>query len=150
MKKVTRKVPQSVKTQRKIDAAVQRALTNQIQVDIKQNPDPSPAIQSILEKIDRRQVIPLLERTSTQKSLIPVKGPNGLMIPNVGQGWKLFSNIAFASIIGTQAFFANLDPEIIASLPDNIQYYVTAIQAVVGIAARLINQTKLKKGVANV
>lgn len=85
------------------------------------------------------------------KSLLPVKDPNkGLLIPNANQGWKLFSNIAFASIIGTQAFFANLDPEVVSSLPDNIQYYVTIIQALVGIGARLINQTKRKNGASDV
>lgn len=91
------------------------------------------------------------QNDTEKKSLLPVKdASHGLLIPNANQGWKLFSNIAFASIIGTQAFFANLDPEVIAALPDNIQYYVTAFQAIVGIAARLINQTKRKNGAKNV
>lgn len=154
MKKITRKTPQSVKTQRKIDAAVDAALKQQSNVYVQVKQHDAAEIEQLKEamsKLNKNQILPVLGLSEAQKkSLLPVRDPkNGLLIPNANQGWKLFSNIAFASIIGTQAFFANLDPEVIAALPDNIQYYVTAFQAVVGIAARLINQTK-RKGVADV
>lgn len=155
MKKPTRKTPQSVKTQRKIDAAVDAALKQQSQVyiNVKQKDDAEiEHMKKAFSKLQGSQILPVLDAPVVQKkSLLPVRDPtHGLLIPNAKESWKLFSNIAFASIIGTQAFFANIDPEIIAALPDNIQYYVTAFQAVVGIAARLINQTKRKQGAADV
>lgn len=154
MKKITRKTPQSVKTQCKIDAAVKAALKKQDHFYISVIEQDAEEIKLLKERLHNQyisQILPVMDLPVDQKkSLLPVRDPkNGLLIPNANQGWKLFSNIAFASIIGTQAFFANLDPEVIAALPDNIQYYVTAFQAVIGIAARLINQTK-RKGVADV
>ncbi len=154
MKKTNRKTPQSVKTQLKIDAAVDAALKQQSQVYIHVKQQDAADIERLKEtvsKLQKSQVLPVLDVSNVQKkSLLPVRDPkNGLLIPNANQGWKLFSNIAFASILASQAFFANLDPEVIAALPDNIQYYVTGFQALIGIAARLINQTK-RKGVADV
>ncbi|RXS99016.1 hypothetical protein [Acinetobacter junii] len=150
MKKITRKTPQSVKTQRKIDAVINDVAAEKDQYYKNLIHTQQTRHNNEIEQL-KKIGVPVLGLSEAQKkSLLPVRDPkNGLLIPNANQGWKLFSNIAFASIIGTQAFFANLDPEVIAALPDNIQYYVTAFQAVIGIAARLINQTK-RKGVANV
>lgn len=150
MKKITRKTPQSVKTQRKIDAVINDVAAEKDQYYKNLIHTQQTRHNNEIEQL-KKIGVPVLGLSEAQKkSLLPVRDPkNGLLIPNANQGWKLFSNIAFASIIGTQAFFANLDPEVIAALPENIQYYVTAFQAVVGIAARLINQTK-RKGVANV
>lgn len=150
MKKITRKTPQSVKTQRKIDAVINDVAAEKDRYYKNLIHSQQTRHNNEIEQLKQIGVPELGLSEAQKKSLLPVRDPkNGLLIPNANQGWKLFSNIAFASIIGTQAFFANLDPEVIAALPDNIQYYVTAFQAVIGIAARLINQTK-RKGVANV
>lgn len=150
MKKITRKTPQSVKTQRKIDAVINDVAAEKDRYYKNLIHSQQTRYNNEIEQLKQIGVPELGLSEAQKKSLLPVRDPkNGLLIPNANQGWKLFSNIAFASIIGTQAFFANLDPEVIAALPDNIQYYVTAFQAVIGIAARLINQTK-RKGVANV
>lgn len=150
MKKITRKTPQSVKTQRKIDTVINDVAAEKDRYYKNLIHSQQTRHNNEIEQLKQIGVPELGLSEAQKKSLLPVRDPkNGLLIPNANQGWKLFSNIAFASIIGTQAFFANLDPEVIAALPDNIQYYVTAFQAVIGIAARLINQTK-RKGVANV
>lgn len=145
-KKGGRKVPQSVKTNRKIDAAIEDRNRFYGGVISRQE----HKYEAEIEQIKQSYVSAEIGEFKQQISLLPVPNPSGgLLIPNAKDGLKLFSNIAFASIIGTQAFFANVDPEVIAALPENIQYYVTAIQALVGIAARLINQSK-RKGVTNV
>ena len=85
-----------------------------------------------------------------KKSLLPVRDPvHGLFVPDAKQSWKRYSNISLAIIIATQAFFASLDPDVITALPENIQYYIAIAQALLGIGASVINQTK-RKGAADV
>lgn len=161
MKKISRKVPQSVKTQRKIDTAVDAALKRQSQtyINVKQRNDAE--IEQLRDDIAQsfkhhKQIVPdyshgLFEETpQAKKSLLPVRDPvHGLLTPDAKQSWKRYSNITLAIIIATQAFFASLDPEVIAALPDNIQYYIAIAQALLGIGASVINQTK-RKGAADV
>lgn len=154
MKKITRKTPQSVKTQRKIDAALAQQeevnrrnvalMLNRHLTQIEMLKKPASAITpDYLGGLDRTQQV--------KKSLLPVRDPvHGLLTPDAKQSWKRYSNITLALIIATQAFFASLDPVVVAALPDNIQYYIGIIQALVGIGASVINQTKRGKGAADV
>lgn len=159
MKKTTRKTPQSVKTQRKIDAAVDVALKQQSQAysSVKQrNEVEIDRLKLVIQNSQNNPIIPdysnkLIEKIpQIKKSLLPVRDPvHGLLTPDAKQSWKRYSNITLAIIIATQAFFASLDPSVIAALPENIQYYIGIIQALVGIGASVINQTK-RKGAADV
>lgn len=137
MKKIKRKVPQSVKVQRRIDAAVE---------------------QSIAENkrfydglIHRREQKHVSEITTLQKEILTttpqllVSKNNGIVVSNWRNSWKWMSNIAFALIIAIQAFFDTLPPELIATLPHDAQSKITMVLAVLGVIGRFINQSRQPK-----
>lgn len=164
MKKTTRKVPQSVKTQQKIDSVINEVAAEKDryykQLIVAQQRRHNTEIEQLKQQIVQptpMRIVPdytdgLFEETQqVKKSLLPVRDPvHGLLTPDAKQSWKRYSNITLALIIATQAFFASLDPVVVAALPDNIQYYIGIIQALVGIGASVINQTKRGKGAADV
>lgn len=155
MKKTTRKTPQSVKTQRKIDIAIDQVANEKDQYYKRLMTNQRTLHNSEIEQL-KQQIVPdytaglIEEPQPLKKSLLPVRDPvHGLFVPDAKQSWKRYSNISLAIIIATQAFFASLDPDVITALPENIQYYIAIAQALLGIGASVINQTK-RKGAADV
>ena len=136
MKKTTRKVPQSVKTQRKIDAALAQQ-----------------------EQVNRRSVALMLSRHLAQIEML--KKPASAIAPDyvVGvldetihtsfvvndwrKGWKWFSNLALAAIVAINT--APIPPELLDSLSPDARQQVTIGLAVVGILGRFINQSRKKE-----
>jgi len=68
----------------------------------------------------------------------------GVLVHNWRNGWKWFSNLAFAGIVAIQTFYDTLPPELIESLPTDARSKITITLAVLGLIGRLINQTKPK------
>ncbi|WP_336165559.1 hypothetical protein [Acinetobacter ursingii] len=76
MKKTTRKTPQSVKTQRKIDAAVDVALKQQSQTYNLEHGAEIKRMKEAFKKINASQILPVLDVPVVQKkSLLPVRDP---------------------------------------------------------------------------
>lgn len=137
MKKINRKVPQSVKTNRKIAVAVEQSIANH-----KRFYD---------GVIFRREQKHIGEITALQKEILAttpqllVSENNGLVVSNWRNSWKWISNIAFALIVAVQAFFDTLPPELIATLPHDAQSKITMGLAVLGVIGRFINQSRQAK-----
>lgn len=137
MKKPTRKTPQSVKTQRKIDAAVDLAAAEKTKY-----------YHSLLTQQSRRHVAEMgeLKQSFVSAELI-AESSDGMVVPNWKQGWKWFSNLALAAIVAINT--SPIPPEIIDALPPDARQQVTIGLAVVGILGCFINQSR-KKDVADV
>ncbi|MCU4481237.1 DUF7940 domain-containing protein [Acinetobacter ursingii] len=130
MKKTTRKTPQSVKTQRKIDAAVEQVAT-----------DKDRFYQGVLSRLENRHSDELNSiANKTAQALVN----NSPIVSNWQNSWKWFSNIAFALIVAVQAFYDALPPEVLTALPADTQQTITAVLAVLGILGRFINQSRQK------
>lgn len=132
MKKINRNVPQSVKTQRKIDEAVGKALADQRRVhgrvfDAKQ--DEIDRLESDL-RIARESVTATLESTNN----------TGFLVANWKDGWKWFSNLALTAIVAINT--APIPLEVLEVLPPEAKQHVTIGLAVIGILGRFINQSK--------
>ncbi|WEI18190.1 hypothetical protein PY247_18265 [Acinetobacter proteolyticus] len=146
MKKPSRKTPQSVKTQRKIDAAVDDAPKQQNQAYVKVKVRDDIEIEQLrveLEQASKQptQIIPV------ESSMQLVRGSSmklGFWVHNWQTGWKWFSNVAFAGIVAVQAFYDTLPPEVIMALPADTQSKITLSLAVLGLLGRFINQSKPK------
>lgn len=159
MKKVNRKVPQLVKTQRKINAALatqdsahkrhvkalQRKYGDSVaqlqnELDVSQQ----PVIVSNVDQYDRELLLKAMQKKS--EAILPVTDitRTGPIVSNWQSGWKWFSNIAFALIVAVQAFYDTLPPELIATLPADTQSSITATLAILGLLGRFINQSKPK------
>jgi len=128
MKKVARKVPQSVKVQKKVDLAVQQAVE-----------DKKRFYSSLITAQQNRHNH---EIEALKQSIPQQQFSSGWVVPDWRNSWKWFSNIAFALIIAVQAFYDALPPELIATLPADTQSTITAIFAVLGILGRYINQKR--------
>ncbi|WP_151979752.1 DUF7940 domain-containing protein [Acinetobacter guerrae] len=130
MKKTTRKTPQSVKTQRKIDAAVEQVAT-----------DKDRFYQGVLSRQENRHSDELNDISNkTAQALVN----NSPIVSNWQNSWKWFSNIAFALIVAVQAFYDALPPDVVTALPVHTQQTITAVLAVLGIIGRYINQSRQK------
>jgi len=130
MKKTTRKTPQSVKTQRKIDAAVEQVATNKDRF-----------YQGVLSHQETRHSDELNNvANKTAHALVN----NSPIVSNWKNSWKWFSNIAFALIVAVQAFYDALPPEFLTALPPDTQQTLTAVLAILGILGRYINQSRQK------
>lgn len=130
MKKTTRKTPQSVKTQRKIDTAVEQVST-----------DKDRFYQGVLSRLENRHSDELNSiANKTAQALVN----NSPIVSNWQNSWKWFSNIAFALIVAVQAFYDALPPEVLTALPADTQQTITAVLAVLGILGRFINQSRNK------
>ncbi|MFU8924913.1 hypothetical protein [Acinetobacter puyangensis] len=159
MKKVNRKLPQSVKNQRKIDAALaaqetvhkrhidalQRKYGDSVaQLQNKLDVSQQPVIVSNAGQYDPQQLLKAMQRNPD--AVLPVASATrtGPIVSNWQSGWKWFSNIAFALIVAVQAFYDTLPPELIATLPADTQSTITATLAILGLLGRFINQNKPK------
>lgn len=131
MKKVNRKVPQSVKTNRKINIAVTQAIT-----------DKSRFYEGVIARRDQKHERQLGEVKASFLTAVPVTTPQGLLVSNKTKSWAWFSNIAFALIVAVQAFFEAMPPELIATLPHDAQSKITMGLAILGVVGRFINQSR--------
>ena len=128
-----RKVPQSVKTQRKIDAAINQVASEKDRYWHK-----------ILVQQSTRHVAEVgeLKQSFVSAELI-AESSDGMVVPNWKQGWKWFSNLALAAIVAINT--SPIPPEIIDALPPDARQQVTIGLAVVGILGRFINQSRKKE-----
>lgn len=139
MKKTTRKVPQSVKTNRKIYAAVKQAVA-----------DKQRFYDGVIARRDQRHAneiaqikqSPLQSNASHLFEKEGLKSNSGLLVANKSKSWVWFSNIAFALIVAVQAFFDTLPPELISTLPSDAQSKITMALAILGVIGRFINQSR--------
>lgn len=137
-----RKVPQSVKTKRKIDAAVDAALQQQKQAYVKVKVRDDVEIEQLrieLENASKQhtQIIP-----DYTAGIFEEKLHTGFLVKNWHTFWKWLSTWAFAAI-GYVSLYG-VPPEIIALIPEASQSKVTAALALLGFAGRFINQSRGK------
>ena len=140
MKKTTRKTPQSVKTQRKIDAAVDFALQQQEQQHR------SKVALMMGRHVARLDLLKEQVHSITPNYLAGMLDETqhtGLLVANWKNGWKWFSNLALAAIVAINT--SPIPPEIIDALPPDARQQVTIGLAVVGILGRFINQSRKKE-----
>lgn len=134
MGKPTRKVPQSVKVQRRIDNAVQAAIADKD----KQLLNQAKRHQKRVEMLESELSAASAQFISTE--LIEQKA--GWLVQNWRKGWLWLSNWVFAAI-GYIAVFG-IPPEVMALLSVESQTKVIAILSVLGVIFRFINQSKAK------
>lgn len=135
-KKGGRKVPQSVKTQRHIDTAVEQAVA-----------DTKRFYDGVLARRDQKHAQEIAQMMQSPQPLFGkegLKSNSGLFVANKNKSWGWFSNIAFALIVAVQAFFATIPPELIATLPTDAQSKITMALAILGVIGRFINQSHRK------
>ena len=134
-KKGGRKVPQSVKTQRKIHAAVEKSVAENKRF-----------YDGVIARREREHEQKIEEVKASFVQAVPATTTaQGLFVQNKTKSWVWFSNIAFALIVAVQAFFDTLPPELIATLPHDAQSKITMILAVLGVIGRFINQSRKPK-----
>lgn len=132
-KKGGRKVPQSVKTQRRIDTAVEQAVT-----------ETKRFYDGVIARRDQKHEQKIEEVKASFLTAVPATTKQGLFVQNKSKSWVWFSNIAFALIVAVQAFFATIPPELIATLPADAQSKITMALAILGVIGRFINQSRSK------
>lgn len=135
-KKGGRKVPQSVKTQRKIHAAVEKSVTENKRF-----------YDGVIARRDQKHANEIAQMQQSPQPLFTkegLKSNSGLFVANKSKSWAWFSNIAFALIVAVQAFFDTLPPELIATLPTDAQSKITMALAILGVIGRFINQSRSK------
>lgn len=147
MKKVSRKVPQSVKVKRRVEAAVSKALIQHIS-NHKYNYSCIKKPTSI--KIDKDQegkiYLQITKQNKPEPFFLPVeqvKQKTCYLVENWKESWKWLSNWAFWLIV----FFATtpFPPEILNALPENIRTYLITFTALCGFVGRFINQSRSKE-----
>jgi len=131
MKKTTRRVPQSVKTNRKIYAAVKQSVAENKRF-----------YDGVIARRDQRHEQKISEIKASFVQGVPMTTPQGLLVSNKSKSWVWFSNIAFALIVAVQAFFETVPPELIATLPNDAQSKITMALAILGVIGRFINQSR--------
>ncbi|ENW79758.1 hypothetical protein F909_02861 [Acinetobacter sp. ANC 3929] len=137
-----RKVPQSVKTQRKVDAAVEAALKQQNQAYVKVKVRDDIEIEQLrieLEKASKQptQIIPDYTAGIFEEAL-----HTGWIVKNWHTAWKWISTWAFG-LIGYIAVFG-IPQEILVLIPEAYQLKVIGLIALIGFVGRFINQSKSK------
>lgn len=137
-KKGGRKVPQSVKTNRKIKAVVEKAIAD--------NRHFSDG-EITLKQLDPQKLAEA--RTAIFQAMQTMNKPS-LLVANKSKSWVWFSNIAFALIVAVQAFFETVPPELIATLPSDAQSKITMALAILGVIGRFINQSRQPKTIISV
>ena len=141
-KKGGRKVPQSVKTNRKIYAAVKQAVA-----------DKQRFYDGVIARRDQRHANEIAQIKQSPQPLFEkegLKSNSGLLVTNKSKSWVWFSNIAFALIVAVQAFFETVPPELIATLPNDAQSKITMALAILGVIGRFINQSSQPKTIISV
>ena len=142
MKKTTRKVPQSVKTQRKIDAAVDAELQKQSQTYMRVKQSDDVEIKLLRVELEQASKQPAQIAPDYVNGLLDETKHTGLVVPDWRGGWKWFSNLALAAIVAINT--APIPPEVLDGLPPDARQQVTIGLAVVGILGRFINQSRKK------
>lgn len=130
----TRKVPQSVKVQRRIDDAVQAAIADKD----KQLLNQAKRHQKRIEMLEGELTTASAQFVSAEL----VQHKVGWLVQNWRKGWMWLSNWVFAAI-GYIAVFG-IPPEVMALLPVESQTKVIAVLSVLGVIFRFINQSKPK------
>lgn len=130
----TRKVPQSVKVQRRIDDAVQAAMADKD----KQLLNQAKRHQKRIEMLEGELTTASAQFVSAEL----VQHKVGWLVQNWRKGWMWLSNWVFAAI-GYIAVFG-IPPEVMALLPVESQTKVIAVLSVLGVIFRFINQSKPK------
>ncbi|WP_372404987.1 hypothetical protein ACDW34_08790 [Acinetobacter piscicola] len=133
-KQPTRKVPQSIKVQRRIDDAVQAAIADKD----KQLLNQAKRHQKRVEMLEGELAAASAQFVSAEL----VQHKVGWLVENWRKGWLWLSNWVFAAI-GYIAVFG-IPPEVMALLPVESQTKVIAILSVLGVIFRFINQSKPK------
>ncbi len=125
-----RKVPQSVKTQRKIDAAINQVASEKDRYWHK-----------ILVQQSTRHVAEVGElKQSFVSAELTAESSDGLVVPNWKQGWKWISNWSLLAIGYVAAY--GIPPELIATLPQATQAKVILGLSVIGFVGRFLNQSR--------
>ena len=130
----TRKVPQSVKVQRRIDDAVQAAMADKD----KQLLNQAKRHQKRIEMLEGELTTASAQFVSAEL----VQHKVGWLVQNWRKGWMWLSNWVFAAI-GYIAVFG-IPPEVMALLPVESQTKVIAVLSVLGMILRFVNQSKPK------
>ncbi len=137
-----RKVPQSVKTRRKIDAAVDEALKQQSNTYIQSKQFDQAEIEQLKKQLTdalkhQSQVIP-----DYAMGIFDDTQHTGLLVKNWHTAWKWVSTWAFGLIAYVSV--AGIPPEVLALVPEASQSKVTAALALLGFVGRFINQSRSK------
>lgn len=130
MRKVNRKVPQSVKAQHRIDAAVKKALVSSASID-----DKSAKYNIVLDPTPR-------VHTRFVKGASEVQHYTGWVVQNWRRGWLWLSNWMFAAIAWVAIY--GVPPEIIALIPEANRENFIPMMSVLGIICRFIDQNRTK------
>lgn len=136
MKKIKRKVPQSVKVKRRIDAAIEQALTESVQF--------YDGVIARREQKHIAEVTVLRGQIESQPLRFSVAQSEGVVVANWRDGWKWFTVWGAATIAGVNAFYAALPPEFIDTLPEHTQSTINVIGGIALLLGRFINQSKPK------
>lgn len=142
MKKTTRKVPQSIKTQRKIDTAVDAALKQQSQAFTRVKQRDDIEIEQLEIELSQAFKNPTQIVPDYADGLFDEKPHTGLLVKNSHTFWKWLSTWAFAAI--GYVSIVGLPPEIIALIPEASQGKATAVLALLGFLGRFVNQSRGK------
>ena len=158
MKKITRKVPQSVKVKRRIDTALAeqevmhkrhiKALQRKHGEQVTQLEMKNQRSKIIVHNIGALDPQELIDDLSKQThNILPLKESgksSGLIVANWRDSWKWISIWGSATIVGINAFYASLPPEFIDSLPEHTQSTINVIGGIALLLGRFINQSKPK------
>lgn len=137
-----RKVPQSVKTQRKIDAAVDAALQQQKQAYVRVKTRDDIEIEQLRIEPDRASKQPAQITLDYAAGIFEETKHTGLIVKNWHTAWKWISTWAFGLIAYVSV--AGIPPEVLALVPEASQSKVTAALALLGFFGRFINQSRGK------
>ncbi|WP_336142432.1 DUF7940 domain-containing protein [Acinetobacter sp. 102] len=142
MKKPSRKTPQSVKTQRRIDAAVDTALEQQNQAYLKVKVRDDIEIEQLRTELEQASKQPTQIIPDYTAGIFEEKPHTGFLVKNSHTFWKWLSTWAFAAIGYVSVY--GVPPEVIALVPEASQNKVTAALALLGFVGRFINQSRGK------
>lgn len=137
MKKISRKYPQSVKVQRRIDEAVKNALAHPPTTDeFRRGYDTAQRDLISISKMDLQPnpqyVLGTLESFKY----------SGWLVQNWRSGWKWLSNWMFALIAYVAVY--GLPAEVMTLIPEASQSKVIAFLSIMGMIFRFINQSRDK------
>lgn len=129
-KKGGRKVPQSVKVKRRIDAAVEQAVA-----------DKKHFYDGVIARREQKyltELTALQNQVNTQPLAFIAPENRGLVVSNWRNWWKWWSARGLALI----AFLAitPLPPDLLVLLPDHIRMYAIAVTAVCAFMMNFIDQ----------
>ncbi len=142
MKKITRKVPQSIKTQRKIDTAVDDALKHQSNTYIHSKQFDQAEIERLKKQLSDALKQPTQIMPDYTVGLFGESKHSGVLVKNWHTAWKWISTWAFGLIAYVSV--AGIPVELLALIPEASQAKVTAVLALLGFVGRFINQSRGK------